>query len=713
MGAVFQQWWEDWGNGAITSLQPDQIPATSYPRARNTELVSVGQGQAIVAKRRGCRLSNTVPVTGDTAILGQFDYHRVSGGSGTHQHLLWSANGQLDEKDLNGNLTAITTGLASNLYPSVVTANNRCYWVNGVDRKKFDGLTVANLGLARPATSEWGTPFDVTTGGTMPPGATYEIALTYGNSVHGTESSRSEEKAVTTATDASNTHQLVVNWTTPADSQVDKVFVYVRKTNPVLNTVFLRAAEFAASALTGLINTPDATINQLVLLAPGPSQNDPPPLGVRYLAFHEGRLFAADDYNVYYSSITAQGAQIEAFDTEAGYEPINPGDGQRITGLYVAHEMLLVFKESSVWSIFGSDPSTWEIRRIIADIGCISHRSILTAENTSFWWSAQGPVSWSGSGEPQLIGKILLAPTVDPTGVVYASPLLFHAAADVVNQRVLFAVPSSGQDRADSIIPFNYRLSRWEATSWDPVDPASLATVADANGRPWVFLGSHAGYLFRLSDGTNDGLPAGTTSRGTFVAAATSTLTITDATAAFGTLVERKVTVVDSTGMPVSTWRARITSNTGTVLTLATAVGQLTVGATYTYYVGGPDWQWDSKWEDFDDPFWRKRFEFLYLSLVEGDPDSSVYADLAFDYSEDASKVRSIQINTVTAGTGVWNSSQWNAATWGELQPSDLARERIARTGRAWRVRLRNHEPDASVILRKLGIRAERLTDKN
>lgn len=713
MGQVFQQWWEAWADGAITSIQPDQIPASAYPSARNTELTNVGAGEGVIASRRGARKFTQAVISGATAILGQHDYHRVSGGSSTSQHLLWSTNGRLDAADGNGNLSTITTGLATGLYPSVVTAANRCYWVNGVERKKFDGVTVQNLGLVRPATADWLTPVDVVASGSMPPAATYEIVLTYGNTNHGAESSRSEAKAVTTANDGNATHKITVAWSAPADTQIDTVYVYLRKTDPVLNTVFLRAATFSASALTGTLDVPDATIRSLIILAPGTSQFDPPPAGVRYLAFHEGRLFAADDYNVYYSAITAQGAFPEAFDAEAGFEPINPGDGQRITGLHVAHEMLLVFKEASVWGIFGSDPATWDVRRIIADTGCLSHRSILTVEDITYWWSAQGPVSWGGSGQPQFIGKVLLAPTVDQTGVTYASPLLFHAAADLTNQRILFAVPVSGQDRADLILPFNTRLNRWESTGWDPMDPASLATVLDSNGRSWVYLGSHAGELFRLSDGTNDGLPAGTTSTGTFIASSTAVSSITDVTATFGALTERKVTVVDSRGVPVSTWRARITGNTGTVLTLNTGLGPLTVGATYTYYVGGPDWQWDSRWEDFGDPFWRKRFEFLYLMLLQGNVENPVFADLAFDYVTTPERVKTIEVTTTAIGTGVWNTSLWDEATWGSLTVSQQARERIARTGRAWRVRLRQHAPDSTVVLRKLGIRAERLTDKS
>jgi hypothetical protein len=298
----------------------------------------------------------------------------------------------------------------------------------------------------------------------------------------------------------------------------------------------------------------------------------------------------------------------------------------------------------------------------------------------------------------------------------YANPLLIHAAVDVVNQRVLFGVPTSGEDRADAILPWNYRLQRWESSGWDPIDPASLGEFSDSNGRSWVYLGSHAGQLFRLSDGTNDGLPAGTTSSGTFVAAATTATTITDAGATFtttgGALVERKVTVVDSRGVPVSSHRARVTSNTGTALTLNQQVGQLTVGDTYTYYVGGPDWQWDFRWEDFGDPFFKKRFEFLYLMLTVGDVNSNVYADLAFDYLTESSRIKTIAIDTVSSGSGIWDQSLFDQATWGSLVVGDTNRERVARTGKVWRVRLRNHAPNASVVLRKLGMRAERLTDK-
>jgi hypothetical protein len=716
MGQVFYQAQETWADGLVTSIEADQIPASAYPFALNTELSSVGGSEAIIAKRRGVRVMNETPISGAPAILHGFEYRRVSGGSQTSQNLLFSSAGRLDEIDQNGNLTTITTGLTAGLYPSVVTANNRCYWVNGVDRKKYDGSSVTNFGLVAPTSAEWGSPTDVTTGGTMPHSSTYEIALTYGNSLVGSESSRSTEKVVMTAADGVNTHRLTVTWSAPADSQVDTVYVYIRKTDPVLNTLFLRAGTFTASALTGTLDVPDSTILTLLIQAPGLSSNDPPPSGVRYLAYHQGRIFAADDFTLFYSAITAQGAQLEAFDAESATEPINPGDGQRITGLHSAHEMLVIFKERSIWALFGTNPATWDLRQIVSDIGCISHRSIVTVGGTTYWWSQEGPVSWDAtSSPPEQIGKVLIAPTIGQTGLVYSNPLLFHAAAETGNQRVLFGVSLSG-DRADAIIPFSYRLKRWEATRWDPIDPACLTVFTDSNGRPWTYLGSHAGQLFRVSDGTDDGLPAGTTKTGTFVAAATTASTITDAGATFttsgGALTERKVTIVDSRGIPITTHRARITSNTGTALTLAAPISGLVVGDTYTYYVGGPDWQWDTRWEDFGDPFWKKRFEFLYLGLVVGDPDAILYADMAFDFRTESARVKTLTIEAVAQGTGVWNNDQWDEATWGALTPAELVRERIARTGRNWRVRLRNHAPNVTAIIRKVGVRAERMTDK-
>jgi hypothetical protein len=68
-----------------------------------------------------------------------------------------------------------------------------------------------------------------------------------------------------------------------------------------------------------------------------------------------------------------------------------------------------------------------------------------------------------------------------------------HVAVDRDNQRLQWAIPGAGQARNTFLLPFNYRVQRWEANKWDPMDVCSMGVVEDTSGRSWVHLGNYKG----------------------------------------------------------------------------------------------------------------------------------------------------------------------------------------------------------------------------
>jgi hypothetical protein len=579
--------------------------------------------------------------------------------------------------------------------------------VVGTSSKKWTGSVLQNFGIVRPVDTDWGAPTDVpAVGGSMPHSSEYEFAITYYNSTSGHESSRSEGKFVTTSSNGTNDHAITIAFNTPTDTQVDKVRFYIRKTG--LSTIFTQVVEVNANAASVTIDVTDEQINNQIIPAPGTSSNNPPPSGARYLALHEGRLFVSDGNDIYYSQINKP----EAFggDAISGVSR----DGQPVTGLLATQGQLLIFKQDSVWGVLGSDPQTWSVRLLIPDIGCVSHRSIVEIEGVIFWWSEQAPVAWDG-GSPDPIGKRYLAPTFHPSGINSTSYPLICAAPDITDQRVHFAYPSASANRADLIATFNYRVGTWEGIS-DPMDVASFGVASDGSSRPWVFLGNHNGQLNKCGRGSTDGLPTGSPHTGTFVASATTqsaiTLTLSGSLPTTdGSLLERKITVVDALGRPVPIYRARITANTGSAITVSPAIGQLTVGATYTVYIGSPDWQLDTLWFDSAAPFFRKRYEWLYLALRVSDVNTAARIDIFSDFSDDRDFIRTLYGNG-TPITVSWDAATWDSATWSALGAVPARRIRMGLAAQALKARFRNHIPNETIALLHLGLRGEFLRDK-
>ena len=107
MGQLVKQILDNFSTGVITATEGDLIPPTSYVHGYNVELVSKGNGKAVVGTRKCCRMMNVTPVTGVSAIISQHLFKRLTDSLHNH-HLLVSDNGRLDSIDVDGNLTAIS-----------------------------------------------------------------------------------------------------------------------------------------------------------------------------------------------------------------------------------------------------------------------------------------------------------------------------------------------------------------------------------------------------------------------------------------------------------------------------------------------------------------------------------------------------------------------------------------------------------------------------
>lgn len=703
MGDLVKVVYDNWPEGANTSMEADELPPTAFAISRNTCLKSISTGKAIVAKRRGGTTFNTTPVTGSTAVIGQHEYRRLSAGAFTNYYLLVSDSGRLDKADTSGTLTTIdatafTSSSTQSHLPAFADANNLSFIINGVEAKKYNGTALSTFGIVQPSTGP-----SLAAGAAGNHNGTYEARVTFYNTSTGHESSAGTTSATVTV---ASKHIAWTNIPVSSDAQVDARKLYIR--NTATQPVFYYVGTIADNTTT----TYDSNLldSSLTVLGPDTDSNDPPPTGVKYLAWHRSRMFVADDTAVYFSPIEDP----ESFNP-TDTEPVNPDDSQKITGLISAFGVLVIFKNNSMYALVGDDPTTWSVQLIDPSVGCVAHRSIVFAGNALYWWGQQGPAKWDGTGLPEWLGPDKIFRTISPD-VLSLSPTetaKICAIEDMNEHRVMWAVPELSKTRNTLVIPFSHRLNQFESTGWDPMDVASFGLVQDSVGRPYVMLGGYSGQVFKFWNGDHDGIDTTATYQGTFVAAATSISTITDLTAAFptsgGKYIERKITVVNSDGFPVDDVRPYITANTATALTLSTAIVGFTVGATYTYYVGGPAMYFTSAWLTQGDPFLKKRYQHCFVAVRPTNAAVNLLVDLQMDYQV---IVSGIVPNIVAAsGGGLWDVALWDAFVWDGFD-SAAQRFRIGRTGRATQIRIQHYAPNVGLDILKLGITAEMLTEQ-
>lgn len=666
----------DWTGGVVTSGLKNGQPATTSPHGWNSILTSIGVTGAVPSKRQGIKVVNAsnASIFGG-AILAQFEYRTVSAGVFTRYHVYVGDDGRIGTIASDPGGSGASTFIAGTIFtggtvPDADMAKNLLFVVNAVAQKKLRGLVLENFGIARPAAAP-GAAVGAAGGMT----GTYEIRFTYRNGNTGHESSASDSVGVTVTGQKINLSSVTVS----PDSQTTQRRIWIRNTS---NQTEFRLATTINDNVTTTLTGLDVNTSLLTVLGPDTTSNEPPPTGTKFVRWFQNRLFVADDSNLYWSSKSDP----ESFDPE-NFEPIGEGDGQKITGLFVYSDALFIFKTRSTYVLTGLTPESWRIRPIFTKVGTVSHRSIVEAGGALWWWAEKGPMKWDGNGQPIEVGKLLIGDTIAND----AARHLIQGAEDETNKLVVWTYPASGSTRNNRILPLSYRLSAFISDKWDPMDIASLVLVEDNNGTKWLYGGNYNGQMFRFGDAKNDGVPGGTTS-GTFVAAGTSVSSITGSgfyTTGVG-LAERYVSVEDSGGQLVG--RVRITSNTATVLTLASSITGLTIGATYTYYIGGPNFEWDTVEHDSDAPFVKKRYRFGFVQVDA--TGASIGVDV-FTEKQPSSPKRTF---TFTATDG--------------SEDSVSKRFSVPAVGKTWQMRVRNRAADVDVSLYDVAMEREFLTSK-
>lgn len=685
-----------WRGGVVTGVDATLLPANASPRGWNSALALSRTGTPFVQKRRGLSCRGATQVTGAGAFLGQHDYVEVS--TGTRRHLCTTAT-QIVVEAVDGTFTVLSSALTSDTPPDFVTANGLAFIFNGTDAYKVRGTTVENVGITRPTV---GTMAGAVGAAGLHNG-TYELRVAFKNTNTGHISSASDTAAATVV--ATND---AIDWSNvpvSADAQVGSRLLLVRNTATMAK--FYVAGEIADNVTTTA--TTSVADENLTTLAPSTTNRNAPVSGQKYCTLYRGRLVVSDGEAIYWSKID----EPEAFDPFAS--DLIDSSGDVITGLAVNEGTLLVFKDDRTFAITGDLGGFYDLTQVSATMGCIAHRTIVMLNGSTYWWSRHGLTRFRG-GAVECIGLTLYGDPNDTVSIGNISAAC--AVAHEERSTIYIALPGIGQTRATFLLAFNTVLDVFESNYWDPMDVASLGKAIDGNGILQPTLGSYAGQVFQLWSGNNDGIAANTSTGGSFtvaVGASVNSITFTDpnslsADTTGGGLIERKITILNSDGEVVTTNpRPRITANTTTAVTFTPPI-TLDAG-TYTLVIGGPNFQFDTPWRDFGDPWVKKRFEYLFL-LIKGE-EYGASATIVMSFDHDNLNLTSKDRTFTSTGVGAaWDSAVWDTDVWDSLQ-TQQRRYRPARVGRSWRARIINARANQPFAILLVGVQAAGQTVKN
>ena len=202
-----------------------------------------------------------------------------------------------------------------------------------------------------------------------------------------------------------------------------------------------------------------------------------------FMCFHQNRIWtcgvSGSPSTVFFSDITQSGT-IGVADpsswTATNTAQFDAQDGYPLTGIGDVGPYLVVFKEHKSWVI--TDPVTAAARQLVHNVGCVSHRSICsTPEGTFFLTATQGVFLTNGTSASEVSYK------VRPTIQAYTTGLGQHACASTYGNHYYLSFPWNGSTANNRTLDYDMQTKAW----WLHDITANEFAVHEPAGSPYLY----------------------------------------------------------------------------------------------------------------------------------------------------------------------------------------------------------------------------------
>lgn len=166
------------------------------------------------------------------------------------------------------------------------------------------------------------------------------------------------------------------------------------------------------------------------------------------------------------------------------YVGVQEGDGDRLIGISIVSDYLLVFKNKAIWNLFvqGPDTLSWILRPFRSDTGCISKYSILSREGITFFCGLDGIYTTDGSDV-----KLISAPVGNFFDLVTVDlPTINQVSAFFWKNMYVVAFPAYGSAPIWTTFEAAGTWDQLSAQTWAPLSSVNNYLVFHINQKGWT-----------------------------------------------------------------------------------------------------------------------------------------------------------------------------------------------------------------------------------
>lgn len=188
--------------------------------------------------------------------------------------------------------------------------------------------------------------------------------------------------------------------------------------------------------------------------------------------------------------------------TEANVIDIRKNDGDKITGLAIFQEVLIVFKERSIYQVTFDSSGNPTITPITYATGCVSHKSIVNVENDVYFMSREG-MRVLGN-EPQFFAAIrtqVLSIRVQPVVDGIAKAYYSRCNAIYFDNKYILGHPTGSASSITKCLVYDRRFQAF--TVWESFDAMDMVKFINTdNSEDLYFLDDGGTQVYKRVAGT-------------------------------------------------------------------------------------------------------------------------------------------------------------------------------------------------------------------
>lgn len=172
------------------------------------------------------------------------------------------------------------------------------------------------------------------------------------------------------------------------------------------------------------------------------------------------------------------GATVFTGDNTPQAVDINRNDGQRVTGLGFFQDVLIVFKEKSIYQLYFNESGSFVVERISSSYGAVSHGSIASVENDCYFLTDKGvyvlgnePNYYASIRTNELSSRVKdLLQRINPAH--YERCRAFYH-----DDRYFLSVPLDSNTECNAMIVYDRRFYSW--AYWDNIRANDMYVFKD------------------------------------------------------------------------------------------------------------------------------------------------------------------------------------------------------------------------------------------